>query len=135
MASEFHRVALSDGASLNVRFIAGVNDARPLVIALHGGPGGGNLNGTGFEFLADRYRVLLYDARGSGKSDVQGPFTHERWAADLDELRYPPIDSRTLGSINLTAAGSGLGWTSVSSRVPRTGGSSAWSTSCDTLTA
>ncbi|KXH27578.1 hypothetical protein CSAL01_00745 [Colletotrichum salicis] len=31
--------------------------------------------------------VLVYDARGSGKSELKPPYTDERWVADVDELR------------------------------------------------
>lgn len=35
----------------------------------------------------DLFRVLLFDARGSGKSGDNPPFTHDQWVADVDALR------------------------------------------------
>src|SRR5690606_32086359 len=37
--------------------------------------------------LADAYRIVAFDARGSGDSDAVPPYTHEQWVADLDALR------------------------------------------------
>lgn len=99
-------VQVSDGARLRVRYLGyedtdggnrgdgGGHDTdghrtRPLVIALHGAPGLSDHREpeTSFGFLTRRFRLLVYDARGSGESDTKGPFTHERWVADLEELR------------------------------------------------
>ncbi len=85
-------VTLSDGAKVLVRLLGDSEDShhKPLLIALHGAPG---LSShvepeNSFGFLASRFRVLVYDARGSGESDITTPLTNERWIADLDELRY-----------------------------------------------
>lgn len=40
-----------------------------------------------FGRLADEYRVVVFDARGSGQSEGNGVFSHEQWAADIDGLR------------------------------------------------
>lgn len=37
--------------------------------------------------FSDKYRVIVFDARGSGRSGGNPPFTHEQWAADIDGLR------------------------------------------------
>lgn len=37
--------------------------------------------------FSDKYRVIVFDARGSGRSGGNPPFTHEQWAADVDGLR------------------------------------------------
>ena len=37
--------------------------------------------------LADRYRVLVFDARGCGRSEAVPPYSHAQWAADVDALR------------------------------------------------
>ena len=82
-------VRLSDGTSLRVR-IFGLHDThKPLFIALHGAPGLSSHTETegSYAFLADRFRVLVFDLRGSGASDLKGPYTDERWIADVDELR------------------------------------------------
>ena len=76
-----------NGNRLNVE-IMGADDA-PLLIAHHGAPGLGSLAEPRASFgqLSDTYRVLVFDARGSGQSEGNGPFTHEQWAADVEGLR------------------------------------------------
>lgn len=61
----------------------------PVLIAHHGAPGLGSRAEPRASFgrLADTYRVIVFDARGSGQSEGKGPFTHEQWAADIDALR------------------------------------------------
>lgn len=83
-------VQLSDGAKLRVRMLGSEDTGKPLLIALHGAPGASSHVETeaAYGFLTDRFRVLVYDARGSGGSDLMGPFTDERWIADVDELRW-----------------------------------------------
>lgn len=68
--------------------LQGPSDA-PLLIAHHGAPGLGSQREplAAFGWLADTFRVLTFDARGSGKSGDNGPFTHEQWVADIDALR------------------------------------------------
>lgn len=60
-----------------------------VLIALHGGPGVGDRADLtdAFAAFADSYRVITYDARGSGASGDAPPFSHEQWAADVDALR------------------------------------------------
>ncbi|WP_029138373.1 alpha/beta fold hydrolase [Nakamurella lactea] len=64
-------------------------EGAPVLIAHHGAPGLGSRAEprSSFGRLADRYRVLVFDARGSGDSEGKEPFTHEQWAADVDGLR------------------------------------------------
>ena len=76
-----------DGCRLVVE-VAG-REGAPLLLAHHGAPGLGTRGEPkrAFGALADEMRVLAFDARGSGESDLRPPFTHERWAADVDALR------------------------------------------------
>ncbi|MGO4601970.1 alpha/beta fold hydrolase [Terrabacter sp. 2YAF2] len=76
-----------NGNRLNVE-VMGRDDA-PLLIALHGAPGLGSLTEPRATFgpLADDFRVIVFDARGSGQSEGRGPLTHEQWAADVEALR------------------------------------------------
>jgi proline iminopeptidase len=63
--------------------------AAPVLIAHHGAPGLGSRAEPRASFgrLADTYRVVVFDARGSGESEGNGTFSHEQWAADIDGLR------------------------------------------------
>ncbi|KAM0199141.1 hypothetical protein ACHAPI_003589 [Fusarium lateritium] len=83
------QVQLSDGAKLNVWLLGAENKSKPLIISLHGASGLSTHTDAkkGFMFLANEFRVIAYDGRGSGSSEVKGPFTDEQWMADLDELR------------------------------------------------
>ncbi|CAJ0553412.1 Ff.00g119240.m01.CDS01 [Fusarium sp. VM40] len=83
------QVQLSDGTKLNVWLLGAENKSKPLIISLHGAPGLSTHTDIkeGFKFLANEFRVLVYDCRGSGSSDANGPFTDEQWIADIDELR------------------------------------------------
>jgi proline iminopeptidase len=68
--------------------VLGPDDA-PVLIAHHGAPGLGSRAEPRASFgrLADTYRVVVFDARGSGQSEGNGTFSHEQWAADIDGLR------------------------------------------------
>jgi proline iminopeptidase len=61
----------------------------PVLIAHHGGGGIGSLEEPKATFgpLADRFRVVVFDARGCGRSQAKPPFSHEQWAADVEALR------------------------------------------------
>ncbi|PNP37073.1 hypothetical protein TGAMA5MH_11044 [Trichoderma gamsii] len=89
MSSITETITLNDGTNIRVKLLGDKHTDRPLLIALHGAPGLSSLNEplASFAFLADRLRVLVYDARGSGKSDSQGPLADEQWISDLDEIR------------------------------------------------
>jgi proline iminopeptidase len=80
------RVTINDNA-LEVD-VLGDPDA-PVLIAHHGAPGLGSRAEPTASFgrLADTFRVVVFDARGSGVSEGRPPFTHEQWAADVDGLR------------------------------------------------
>ncbi|KAI8317672.1 Proline iminopeptidase [Colletotrichum sp. SAR11_240] len=85
----YSAVKLSDGASVQVKLLGGTDKTKPLLIALHGAPGLSDHREpeSSFGFLASNFRVLVYDARGSGESDLKPPYTDARWVADVDELR------------------------------------------------
>lgn len=76
-----------NGARLNVE-VLGEEDA-PVLIAHHGGGGIGSLAEPKATFgpLADRFRVIVFDARGCGLSEAVPPYSHAQWAADVDALR------------------------------------------------
>jgi len=61
----------------------------PAMIVHHGAPGLGSRAEPKRSFgpFADRMRVIVFDARGSGESSDDGPFTHEQWVADVDAIR------------------------------------------------
>lgn len=70
-------------------------EGRP-IYAHHGAPGLGShaTPKRSFAALADRYRIVTYDARGSGASETRPPYTHAQWVADLDALREHFGDDR-----------------------------------------
>jgi len=76
-----------NGAELEVELF-GPEDA-PLLIAHHGGGGIGSMAEPRATFgpLADVFRVLVFDARGCGRSEAVPPFSHAQWVADVDALR------------------------------------------------
>ncbi len=80
------RVTINDN-ELHVE-ILGADDA-PVIIAHHGGGGIGDLAEPKATFgpLADQDRVVVFDARGCGRSEGRPPFSHAHWAADVDGLR------------------------------------------------
>lgn len=84
-----HKVSMSDGATLHVKLLGGNSNSKPWLIALHGAPGLSTHTEpeTTFAFLESTFRIIVYDARGSGSSSKQFPYTNERWVQDLDELR------------------------------------------------
>lgn len=78
------------------RLHAFVQGEGPAIYAHHGAPGLGThaTPQRAFAPLADRYRVVTFDARGSGASDAVPPFSHAQWVADLDALRAHFGDER-----------------------------------------
>ena len=75
-----------NGCELNVE-VTGPKDG-PVLIAHHGGGGIGSLAEPKATFgpLADRFRVVVFDARGCGDSAGIPPYSHAQWAADVDGL-------------------------------------------------
>ncbi|KAH8646348.1 alpha/beta hydrolase fold protein [Xylariales sp. PMI_506] len=82
-------VQLRDGAKVYAKILGNDDKRKPLLVALHGAPGLSDHHEpeNTFGFLATRFRVLIYDARGSGISDWTGPYSDAQWLEDLDELR------------------------------------------------
>jgi proline iminopeptidase len=76
-----------NGCELNVEVLG--PDDGPVLIAHHGGGGIGSLAEPKATFgpLADRFRVIVFDARGCGRSEGIPPYSHAQWAADVDGLR------------------------------------------------
>src|SRR5260370_37023426 len=76
-----------NGCALNVE-VMGPEDG-PVLIAHHGGGGIGSLAEpkTTFGPLSDRFRVVIFHARGCGHSEGIPPYSHAQWAADVDGLR------------------------------------------------
>lgn len=79
-----------------VRLHASVQGEGPALYAHHGAPGLGThaTPKRAFAPLADRFRIVTFDARGSGASDAVPPFSHAQWVADLDALRAHFGDER-----------------------------------------
>ena len=94
---------LINGCRLNVED-SGPRDA-PLIIAHHGGGGIGSLEEPKATFgpLSDEYRVIVFDARGCGRSEGIEPYSHAQWAADVDALR------EWAGAEKVTVAGGSYG--------------------------
>jgi proline iminopeptidase len=76
-----------NGASLNVEVLG--EEGRPVLIAHHGGGGIGSLAEPKATFgpLSDLFRVVVFDARGCGRSEGAPPYSHAQWAADVEGLR------------------------------------------------
>lgn len=93
-----------NGAKLYVEVLGEKADA-PVMIVHHGAPGLGSHAEPKASFgpFADTYRVLVFDARGSGASEEKPPYTHEQWAADVDGLR------RWIGAEAIVMAGGSYG--------------------------
>ncbi|GAC1338666.1 MAG: alpha/beta hydrolase [Candidatus Dormibacteria bacterium] len=79
--------------------------AAPLLIGHHGAPGLGSHAEPlrSFGPLSDALHVVVFDARGSGASDIAPPFTHAQWVTDVDALRDH------LGAERLVMAGGSYG--------------------------
>jgi proline iminopeptidase len=68
---------------------------RPPLVVLHGGPGQSSLTfKRSFEALAADYRIIFYDQRGSGNSEIKpnpADYTIEHLVEDLEVLRRDVI--------------------------------------------
>jgi proline iminopeptidase len=92
-----------NGARLVIEEL-GPEDA-PAIVVHHGAPGLGSRAEPlrSFGPFADAYRIVTFDARGSGSSSDDGPFSHEQWVADIEEIR------RRLGLGDIVMAGGSYG--------------------------
>lgn len=67
-----------------------IGEARKgTLILVHGGRGIGDHSSEleAYRALSDQYRVIAYDQRGCGESSLTPPYTFERLADDLEDLR------------------------------------------------
>ena len=80
-------------------------EGAPVLIAHHGGGGIGSMGEPRATFgpLADELRVVVFDARGCGRSEGKPPFSHAQWAADVDGLR------QWIGAEQIIVAGGSYG--------------------------
>src|SRR5690606_37763113 len=72
--------------------------ARPAIYGHDGAPGLGTHSTPkrALAPLADSYKIVTFDARGSGASDAVPPYTHAQWVADLDALREELGDEKII---------------------------------------
>lgn len=87
-------VQMDDGAKLHVKLLGDdPSSTKPLCIGLHGAPGlCSHADAEAYcSHLSSLFRVLVFDGRGSGVSDLTGPYTHERWMKDIENLRYVEV--------------------------------------------
>lgn len=79
--------ATVNGAKIKLEVLG--DELAPAIIVLHGAPGLGSRSEPVRSFgpFSDEYRVVTFDARGSGESADDGPFTHAQWVADIDAIR------------------------------------------------
>ncbi len=92
-----------NGARLNVEVLGPEDGPRPHRPPRRRGIGSLAEPRATFGPLADRFRVIVFDARGCGLSEGVGPFSHEQWAADVDGLR------QWAGADRVTVAGGSYG--------------------------
>lgn len=59
------------------------------ILCFHGAPGLSDHHEPKASWgrLADRYRVIVQDQRGSGQAGLNPPFTHQQWVDDAEALR------------------------------------------------
>ncbi len=78
--------------TLNVNGVSLVYDEAghgTAFVTLHGGPGMSGRGGdwASFQPLADTFRLVSYDQRGSSESEGAEPYSHAQFVADLEALR------------------------------------------------
>ena len=87
MNNDHEFFATVNGAQLKLQLLG--PEGAPTMIVHHGAPGLGSRSEPVRSFgpFSDEYRVITFDARGSGESPSAGPFTHEQWVADIEGIR------------------------------------------------
>lgn len=87
----------------------GVGTNNPPVVILHGGPGhSSDSYRRSLDFLADQYRLIYYDQRGSGHSEIKPDpslYTIEQLVAELDAIRQEVIGADRIILIAHSAGG------------------------------
>lgn len=87
----------------------GTDRAHAPIIILHGGPGHSSLSfKQGFDFLADQYRVVYYDQRGSGNSQIvpdSAAYTIAQLVEELEAIRRDVIGADRMVVIGHSAGG------------------------------
>ena len=87
----------------------GADSTRAPIVVLHGGPGhSGQSFKQGFDFLAQDYRVIYYDQRGSGNSQIKpdaADYSVEQLVEELDTLRRDVIGAETIVVVGHSAGG------------------------------
>lgn len=97
-----------DGFDLYVRDRGSQHGGVP-VIVLHGGPGHSSLSfKDGLDFLAEHRRVVMYDQRGSGLSEVRtgaGHYSVDALVEELEALRRDVLRVETVDLVGHSAGG------------------------------
>ena len=78
------RVGADDGVELWTRT---AGEGGPVVVCCHGGPGMADYLEPVAASLAGHASVVRWDQRGAGRSGDAGPYSVERFVADLDAVR------------------------------------------------
>ncbi|ATO12759.1 alpha/beta hydrolase [Micromonospora sp. WMMA2032] len=84
-------VRTDDGCRL---WVDQAGTGSPLVLC-HGGPGVWDYLGQVARLVDDHARVIRWDQRGCGRSERRGPYTVDRFVADLDAVREHLAGPRT----------------------------------------
>ncbi|MDA4892673.1 alpha/beta hydrolase [Streptomyces sp. MS2A] len=76
-----------NGARLKLQILG--DEGAPAIVVHHGAPGLGSRAEPVRSFgpFADAYRIVTFDARGSGESEDRPPYTHAQWVDDIDAIR------------------------------------------------
>ena len=96
------------GFDLYYRELGPADDPVPVVL-LHGGPGHSSLSfKQGFDFLAQDRRVIYYDQRGSGNSQIKPDpslYTIEQLVEELETLRREVLHTEKIVLVGHSAGG------------------------------
>ncbi len=80
-------IETDDGATLWINEHVSDRPDAPTLILCHGGPGLADDFDDLVPLLAPLGRVVVWHQRGAGRSSKKGPFTIDRFVADLDAVR------------------------------------------------